>query len=101
MNAEEVAADLLSHGSIEVQEFGVLKVGSRVRHSGQRWPEAFTRGTGTIERIFHKPQSRWEQQYGRPDVELIVRRDSPSSYPGDPYMFVADYHIELAEKQTA
>lgn len=99
MNAEEVASDLLKSGSVEVKEFGSLKVGSRVHHNGQRWPGAEVNGTGTIERIFHRPNSAWERSYGRPDVELIVKRDSSAIYPGDAHMFVADYHVSLAEVQ--
>jgi hypothetical protein len=92
---EQVAADMLRRGSVEVQEFGALTVGARVRRGNQTWGAAYLRGTGTIERIFHKPNSSWEQKYGRPDVELIVRNDD------DTYSFLADYHVDLAEEQPA
>ena len=94
--ATEVAADLLAAGSVEVEEFGELRVGSRVRLSGERWTEAQEFGTGAVERIFHKPNSSWERSYGRPDVELIVKRDQPRFGPDDTHAFVADYHVVKA-----
>lgn len=78
---------------LEVQEFGNLKVGARVKLGSQRWPDAYRLGTGNVERIFHLPNSSWERTYGRPNVELIVRRDD-----GD-FHQVADYHVELVEVQ--
>lgn len=98
MDAEEVAKEYLDSGSVELQEFKQLKVGSRVRLSGQQWPDAYRIGTGTIERIFHRQNSSWERSWGRPDVELIVRYDKPP-YEECTHAFVADYHVDLAEEQ--
>ncbi|ASN20680.1 hypothetical protein [Arthrobacter sp. YN] len=94
MTPEEVAESMLKRGSTEVTEFKDLKVGSRVRRSAEQWGEAYTKGTGTIERIFHKQNSSWERKYGRPDVELIVKRDDGE------YSYLADYHVDLAEVQS-
>jgi hypothetical protein len=93
MSPEEAADSMLKQGSTEVAEFKNLKVGSRIRRAAEQWGAAYTNGTGTIERIFHKRNSSWEQKYGRPDVELIVLCDDGH------YSYLADYHIELAEVQ--
>jgi len=88
---ETVVADMLRRGFVEIQEFGALKPGVRVRHSGQQWPDAYRLGTGSVERIFHKPDSSWEQKYGRPDVELIMKRDDGTR------SMLADYHVRLTD----
>lgn len=93
MSPDEAAASMLKQGSTEVTEFKDLKVGSRVRRCAEQWGAAYTNGTGTIERIFHKQKSSWEKKYGRPDVELIVKRDDGE------YSYLADYHVDLAEVQ--
>lgn len=87
----EIIAGLLEHGFVEVQECDRLRVGTRVRHNGHQWPDAYISGTGNVERIFHLPKSSWEQRYGRPNIEIIMRRDN-----GD-FMFVADYHLSVTE----
>lgn len=93
--AQEQADSLVGDGFVEVQEFRHLKIGQRVRHVNQQWPEAHAEGTGTIERIFRQPEGQWERTYGRPNVELIVKNDKPRFGPDDTHMFVADYHIEV------
>ena len=92
--------EYLESGYVEVQEFGEFKVGSRVRSKAQLWSEARTHGTGTVEHIFHKERSSWSQKYGKPDVELIIKRDESDIKPGGgPYMYLGDYHLALAEIQ--
>lgn len=93
---EAKAQEMLTRGYVEVSEINNLKVGARVKHSGQRWPGAYATGTATIERIFHKPVSSWTQKYGRQDIEIIVKRDTPDF--GE-YGYWADYHAELAGGQ--
>lgn len=80
--ADEHAAGLLANGYTEVTEAGRLKVDQRVYHIGQRYPGA-SEGTAVIERIFSKADGK--------DIELIARRDKPSS-PDDTHGFWADYH---------
>jgi hypothetical protein len=94
--ADAAALIALKRGSVELQEFNGLKVGTRVRHVGEQFSAAYRNGTGTIERIFHLEKSSWTQKYHRPDIELIVKRDNPSS-PDDVYRFLADYHVEVVE----
>lgn len=92
---EATVEDMLKHGYVEVTEINDLKVGARVKHSGQRWPGAYSNGTATIERIFHKPVSSWSQKYHRQDIEIIVKKDNPEF--GSEYGYWADYHTVLAE----
>ncbi len=88
---DNYAADLLARGYIEVQEFRDLLPGSRAKHRNERYSEAYRRGTGFIRRIFRKPNSAWEQSYGRPDIELIFERDDPDRG----VTLLADYHVEI------
>lgn len=88
------AADLLKRGYVEIQEFRNLTVGSRVRHCGEQYADAYIHGTGNIERIFQRHNSGFEAKYG-PDVELIVKRDKPRFGPDDTHAFVADYHVAI------
>ena len=95
MSAEERAQDLIARGYVEVQEIGRLKVGQRVRHGGQRGPEAVDAGTGVLERIFHNPDSAWERRWHQRDVEVIVKRDRPEF--GNDHGFWADYDTAVVE----
>lgn len=92
MNAEEHAADLLTHGYVEITEHKHLHLGQRVRHGGQRWSGAYQNGTATIERIFRSPRLI----QGQEDVELIVKRDKP--FLDSPHGFWADYHTCTVEE---
>jgi hypothetical protein len=94
---ESVVKDMLARGYVEVTEINALKVGARVKHTGQRWSGAYTNGTATIHRIFHKELSSWSQKYSRQDIELIVKRDNVAL--NDEYGYWADYHTELADEQ--
>lgn len=94
---EATVEDMLKRGYVEVSEMNDLKVGARVKHTGQRWPGASSKGTATIERIFHKPVSSWSQSCSRQDIELIVKRDKPEF--GTAYGYWADYHTKLADEQ--
>lgn len=89
--------ELLARGYVEVTEFNSLKVGARVKHVGQQWGGAYTNGTATIERIFHKERSSWSQKTNRPDIEIIVKKDTTPFNSG--YGYWADYHTQLADNQ--
>jgi hypothetical protein len=78
---EKRAQELIDCGYTEVQERGRLRVGARVRHVGQQYPQA-RNGTATIERIFTRGV----------DVELIAKRDKPDWGPNDTHGYWADYH---------
>ena len=93
---QDHAADLLSRGYVEVQKFGNLSVGARVRHGNEQYRDAIIDGTGNIERIFHKDNPAFEESWG-PDVELIVKRDKPRFGPDDTHVFLANYHVVTIE----
>jgi hypothetical protein len=95
--ADAAALILVKRGFTEVQEINGLAVGARVRSVSEQYSEAYRKGTGTIERIFHKKESSWAQKHQRPDIELIIKRDYPPSDPDDAYRFLADYHVALIE----
>ncbi|XKH58521.1 hypothetical protein LG293_15830 (plasmid) [Citricoccus nitrophenolicus] len=103
MNAREMAASLETNGYTEVTELGNLTVGARVRHISERYAAAQDRGTGTIERIFHKPDSAWSKDWGSPDIEVIVRRDEPRSGLGGTWTHtqLANYHLVVVHPEPA
>lgn len=57
-----------------------LVVGARVRNSSERYASAIHVGTATVIAIMRKGSNdspgSWEQSYGRPNVEVVVRRDT-------------------------
>ena len=84
--ADQYAEDLKNRGYAEAGEHNYLKVGQRVRHIGQQYPDAIQQGTGTLERIFvHTTKSR--------DIEVIVKHDEPQF--GSDYGYWADYHTVI------
>lgn len=90
---DERAADLLRRGYVEVAEIDSLHVGDRIRHWNEQYPTAYQSGTGSIERIFHRPSPSFERKWGTKDVELIIRRDQPRFGPDDTHAYVANYHV--------
>jgi hypothetical protein len=97
VNADERAEELLSRDYREITEFEQFRIGQRVRHGGEQWPEAIRNGTGVIERIFQSPRIIW----GKPDVEFIVRRDKPKFGPDDTHGYWADYHTIIVRSVGA
>lgn len=91
--------ELLARGYVEVGEINDLKVGARVKHVGQQWGGAYRNGTATIERLFFKERSSWSQKTNRPDIEIIVKKDTTPFNSG--YGYWADYHTQLADNQPA
>lgn len=92
--AKDHAEQLLHQGYVEVEEITGLKVGQRVRHMGEQYSDALRDGTGNIERIFHKENSSWSQKNGgRPDVEVIVKRDKVQYAGGSTHALLANYHV--------
>ena len=95
-------ADLEQNGYQLLAEFvhggRRLAPGMRVRHGGERWSRAIQDGTGTIHAVLQNHGSLWEHEYGRPDVELIVRMDTDDQIR-DGIGRWADYHTALALKE--
>lgn len=85
---------MLSNGYVEITEYKHLKVGQRVCHTGQRWPDAQLKGTATIERLFKSPRLI----QGADDVEMVAKRDQPGQGT-DGYGYWADYHVYVVEEQ--
>jgi hypothetical protein len=74
----------------------VLRVGTRVRHNGERYPEALEHGTGNVVALLHKPDSAWSRSYRAPDIELVVLSDRPRF--DTRLSRVAHYHVEVIER---
>lgn len=71
-----------------------LKPGARVRHSAHRWDDAYMSGTADVVAVMRRgsderPDS-WEQQYGRPNIEVIVNHDGEITE-------WTDYHTAVVE----
>ena len=79
---ERWAKSLIDCGYSEVTSSGILEVGQRVRHSGERYPEAYDNGTSVIEKILVRGT----------DVEVIIHRDTPLWSPTDTHSQWANYH---------
>lgn len=97
MTAAEHAGNLLARGYTEVTESQHLSIGARVRQTDEDYDKALRHGTGTIERIFHKPGSAWSQHWGSPDVELIIKRDKPRFV--SEHAFLANYHVTVVSPE--
>ena len=75
-----------------------LRPGARVRHSSHRWDAAYFEGTADVVAVMRRgtderPDS-WEQTYGRPNIEVIVRQHLEISE-------WADYHTEVVSLEVA
>lgn len=97
VDKEAAISDLLKRGYVEVSEINNLKAGARVRHTSQCWPGVYSKGTATIEHIFHNPKSSWSQKYSRQDIELIVKKDKTDFASG--YGYWTDYNTDLVYEQ--
>lgn len=95
-------AELHAAGYVDLPEFTyprsgkVLRVGTRVRHSGEQYWEALERGTGNVVALTHKPDSSWSRSWGMPDVELVIARDKARL--GSRLSQIAQYHVAMIEE---
>lgn len=98
---EQHRSDLVANGYTDVPDgaHDRLRVGARVRHRGQRWPEALDHGTATAVAVMERASSSWSQRYGTRDIEVIVLRDDTSH--GFATGVWASYGTDLAREQTA
>lgn len=94
-NAEEMLAELRKHGYRDRASFNELKPGVRVRHSGHRWPEAYTEGTGYVVAITERNPSSWSQSWGSPDIEMVVAFDKPPLPDMSRLSQLAQYHVAV------
>lgn len=99
---DRVVAELHERGYVDLDEYvyprgAVLRVGTRVRHSGERYPEALEHGTGNVVALLHRPDSAWSRSWRMPDIELVVLSDRPRL--GDHRLYqVAQYHVAVIEE---
>lgn len=84
-------ADLESRGYRRVDEVRGIRALSRVHHSGERWPEAYIRGTATVIAVLENPRSGFTAGDRARDIELVVVRDRPLPSMS-PVTTWADYH---------
>lgn len=92
---DELRADLLARGYVEISEFNGLKPGARVRNAGEQYPEAYRDGTANVLAVFQRDPSSWAVTYRRPDIEVIVRRDKSLFEDWSPDHRWADYGTQL------
>lgn len=96
MSIEEYLVDMRERGYVDVEEFGGLRAGVRVRHRGEQYAEAYRAGTGNVLHVLRRDPSSWARTYRHPDVELVVEHDDLQRSP----MYVADYHVEIVGAKT-
>jgi hypothetical protein len=96
---DRLVAELYKAGYVNLDQFTyqrsgrVLRVGARVRHGGEQYPEAFLHGTGNVVALVHRPNSGWSRQWRMPDIELVVLRDRARF--ASRLSQLAHYHVEV------
>jgi hypothetical protein len=95
--AAKMLADLHKRGYINVEQHGDLKPGTRIRHRGHRYPEAYRDGTGVVVAITEKPGSSWSLSWDAADIEMIVAWDRPP-VSDSRLSTVAQYHVEAVAR---
>lgn len=93
---DQTLAALRKDGFIDLDEHEGLKVGSRVRHRGEQYPEAYRDGTAVVLALLRKPNDAWSRQWGRPNIELLVLPDRDRFDTGNRIGQWADYHTATA-----
>ena len=93
--AEEEIAGMLADGWLPF-EHEHLKPGVRVHNKGEQYPEARQFGTAEVVAVVRKP-GRWEEIYGRLNLEVLVKYDPGHSMFGGQLLWWADYGTRLTE----
>lgn len=94
----DMLATLRAAGYQTTGQHGALRPGTRIRHRGQQYPDAYRHGTGTVVAITHKPNSGWSEVWGKPDVELIMLRDAALWEGASRLARLAQYHVAEVEQ---
>jgi len=89
----EMLDGLHAHGYVDVAEHGKLRPGVRIRHRGERYPEALEHGTGIVLAITERPDSPWSKTYGAADIELITLSDKARF--NSRLSQLAQYHVDV------
>lgn len=95
VEAERILAGLHERGYTDRERFNELTPGSRVRHRGHRWPQAYTDGSGVVVAITERDPSSWSQSWGVPDIEMVVAFDEPTLPGMSRLTTLAQYHVEV------
>lgn len=94
---ETKMAALRERGYVDREAFNELKPGTRIRHRGHQWPDAYREGTGNVVAITEKPESAWSQSWGAPDVEMVVAYDEPTLPGMSRLVTLAQYHVSAVD----
>lgn len=94
-------AEMVEHGYEPVAEFVFrgkrIAPGTRVSHCGERYVEAYRDGTANLLVVMHKPNSSWEREWHRPDVEVLALCDRDRFGSGHRIGSWADYHCDVTK----
>jgi hypothetical protein len=91
--AEAMLAELHKRGYRDIPEHRSIAVGTRIRHTGDRWAEAYIDGTGVVVALTEKPGSSWSASWHMPDIELIALWDRPDTRGW--LSQLAQYHVDV------
>lgn len=89
--------ELLARGYQDITEHRRLRLGARIRHRGQQWPDAYRRGTGWVAVLTEKPNSAWSREWRMPDIELVAVWDKPWGLGQSRLSGLAQYHVEVIQ----
>lgn len=89
--AEGIVAQLKATGYEVVEDHQGITKGSRIRHSMQLFPRAYTEGTGTVLALLSR-DGYWSRKYDRADVEIVVELDEGRC------VSMASYSVALVRK---
>lgn len=89
----DALAPMLADG-FDHHEHEHFRPGVRVRNRGERYDTARQWGTAEVVAVLRKPGA-WERQWGRLNIEILVRRDRADS--GGVLTWWADYGTALPE----
>jgi hypothetical protein len=90
-DATEIQVSLMAAEGWSHYEHDSIKPGVRVRNAGEQYLDALVKGTAEVLAVMRKTGA-WEQKYGRPNIEVIVKRDRDGSLG-----WWQDYRTEVIE----
>ncbi|MFI5891959.1 hypothetical protein ACIA5D_17800 [Actinoplanes sp. NPDC051513] len=97
VDVESMLGGLHARGYVDRKRFNEYTLSVRIRHRGQQYPQAYTKGTGVIVAITERPDSSWSQSHGGPDIEMVIAYDEPRFGGTSRISVLADYHVEVVE----
>lgn len=94
----EARTELEARGYRDIEEHNGLRVGARVRNYGEQYYAAISKGTGVVRALMQRDPSSWSNEWGRPDIEVLVERDKSHRDDGSRVGRWADYGTVLATR---